>query len=744
MMLVLCVTFSFAQEAPYYALRINDDITLDGKLSESVWSLAPEMTDFMQTDPHPGDSALQKTEARVVYNDEYLYVGIRCYDDPNKLTRICLERDYSLGDDDGTGFLLDTYHDKNTGYCFCSNTLNARWDCQVLSDGNDNNDAFNTFWDVATAVDSVGYTTEYRVPWSSLRFESKDEVIMGIRIARLVRRTYELTTYPWMDAKTVNGWENVSYARDIVFEDIKSKRPIYIIPYAIANYSVQNILNADGTAYEKQSEFLVRKHFAGNEVFDKILSNIGADMKYGLSKNFTLDVTVNTDFAQAEVDDQIINLTKYAVNLPEKRGFFLESASNLTFTFPSGNELFTSRTIGNENGQIVPIVGGARVTGKTNGWQMGSLDMQTTGIDQSGISPHNFFVFSTRKDIDSIGSVVGGIITNRWNTDSTHTTNQTIGFSVLKRFDQNLSFFSGAASTINDFDLGGLYSGGYFNVGLTRNATHGFTFETWVDLVGKDCNPVMGYLDQANHGLGSVNLSYTWDLKDESKLEYFNLSTYNNYRWYLNSGAQETFESVAAPSMVFRSQASIEFSLYDYTIDSVSYDWFLDEKNAIAPGTYKMLYGWINLGAPLKSVYRANLSLTYGGYYGGRRFSITPDVSYSINKHIAIGVSYEYNHIAFDKFLQIDSTTLYQSSLFKLRLSYIFSTKVSVKIFTQYDNVSHLVSGNFRFRYNPHEGTDLYFIINQGLNTELDRFDPHLPRTDSREVTVKFVKTFGL
>jgi len=736
---------SFAQDDPYRPLRITDAITLDGKLDEAAWQQAPVMKDFMQTDPNPGDTATEKTEARILYNDEFLYVGIRCFDDhPSRIIRLRYERDYNLGDDDGTGFILDTYHDKNTAVCFCSNTLNARWDCQVLSDGSDNNDSYNTFWDVATNMDSLGYTTEYRVPWSSLRFESKPEVIMGIRISRLVRRKFELTTYPRMDPRTANGWENVSFAKEIVFENLKARTPFYFIPYVIANYSMQQQLNESGTGYEKQTEFLVRKNFVSNETLDKILSNIGADAKYGLSKNFTLDLTVNTDFAQAEVDDRIINLTKYDVNLPEKREFFLESAHYLTFDFPTGNEMFVSRNIGNENGVIVPIIAGGRVTGKTHGWQMGMLDMQTKGIAENDIAPHNFFVFRTRKDIDHLGSFVGGILTNRWNTDSSGTSNQTIGASILKRLNSNLQILGGAAGTLTNANFNLLGPSMYYSAGIYNSSVTKFNYGASIDLVGKDCNPVMGYLDEPNHGFTSGYLGYYFKAPDKSKIEYYGSNLYAEYRWVLTSGARETFYSDLFPSISFKSQANINFSLYQYKIDSLFSDRHLDDHNAIAKGTYKMFNETLNLTAPQKSVYGASLSTSYGGYYGGERFFIAPDVSYSFNKHFQVGLHYEYNHISFQKYLDIDSSTLYQSHLIQLRVNYIFSTKFSLKLYTQYDNISKSISSNLRFRYNPKEGTDLYIVINQGSNTDRYRLDPQLPLIDQQAVTVKFVKTFAL
>lgn len=735
----------FAQSDPYHPLRITELIALDGQFNEAAWQLTPVIDDFMQTDPTPGAMPTERTEVRIMYDDEYLYVGFKCFDsDPSKLIRIRLERDFNLGDDDGTAITIDTYNDKLTGICFAANTLSARWDGQVLNDGNDLDDSFNTFWDAITSVDSSGYSTEYRIPFSSLRFESRPMMTMGFRLARLVRRKSELITHPRCDPSTANAWDNISFAREIVFEDLRSRKPFYLIPYVIANYSVQNVLNQNGDAYEKQTEFLVRKNYVSNKTFDKILSNIGADAKYGLSKNFTLDLTLNTDFAQAEVDDIVINLTKYAVNLPEKRGFFLESAHYLSFSFASGNEMFVSRNIGNENGVIVPIIAGARVTGKTRGWQMGMLDMQTKGITEDSIAPHNFFVFRTRKDIDKLGSFAGGIFTNRLNTDSTHSSNQTIGLGMLKRLNQHLSLLGGVTGTLINADVKGLGNSMFYNVGIANNKTEGFIYSGFAEVVGKNFNPVMGYLDETNHGLLSGDVSYQWLAGKESKVQYWYFFSDNSYRWILSSGKRETFSTDLWPGLLFKNGAFIEASLFSYTIDSLSYQWYLDDENAIAPGTYKMFTNYLNMHAPENSNYAANLFLSYGGFYGGQRLSISPDAAYSFNKHLSVGIAYEYNRIPFTKYLEIDSVTLYQSNLFRLRVSYIISTKVALKLYMQIDNINHSISGNFRFRYNPHEGTDLYIVINQGQNTDIERLDPHLPRINNQEVTVKFVKTFGL
>jgi hypothetical protein len=151
----------------------------------------------------------------------------------------------------------------------------------------------------------------------------------------------------------------------------------------------------------------------------------------------------------------------------------------------------------------------------------------------------------------------------------------------------------------------------------------------------------------------------------------------------------------------------------------------------------------IYLSAPSRSKYYLDFFSSYGGFYGGMRLAINPEFTYYFNRHLSTEVVYEFNHISFDKYLDLSTPTTYISHLLRLGLAYTFSTKTSLKLYTQYDNISHTFGSNLRFRYNPREGTDLYIVLNQGSNTNRDRLDPRLPLINNQAVTVKFVKTFG-
>ncbi len=739
---LLITAESLRGQAPYEPYRIQENIILDGMMSEPEWLLTPVENAFMQTDPMPGAEPTEYTEVRILYNDDYLFVGLRCYDkQADKLIRLELERDFPIGQEDGTAVLIDSYNDGISGFSFLSNTLDARWDAQATHDGNDLADSYNTFWDVRSKVDSLGYTTEYRIPFSSLRFESSEEVIMSFRIARLIKRKNELITFPKCDPNTTNAWTNISFAREIIFRDLKTHVPFYISPYIIANYFEENILNADSTGYHKNSTWLAGKHFTENETLDKIISNIGVDAKYGLSKNLTLDLTLNTDFAQAEVDDRIINLSKYEVNLPEKRSFFLESANYLGFGFPSGNELFISRTIGKENGYIVPIIGGVRMTGKVNSWQMGILNMQTLGLDAFAIAPHNFTVLRTRKEIDSLGSFIGGIFTNRLNTDHTDSSNQSVGLDFVKRINQQLAVEGGIASTLESFKAMKFGNSLYYHAGIFQSANTGFIYSATADFIGNEVNPAMGYIDDNNYGDLYANTGYQFSAKADSKMQYLYLFANNSYRYKLDSGKRETFYTNLVSGIDFKSGANIEFWPFVYKIDSLSFDWQIDENNIIPKGVYKMFGNSLEVVSPQKSNYSASVLITYGGFYGGNRFFLTPDITWYFGKHLNASATYEYNYISFEN----DPGSLaFESNLLRLGMIYNLSTKISLKVYTQFDDLSNLVSSNLRFRYNPAEGTDLFIVLNQGLNTDRARLDPRLPVENNQALTIKFIKTFGV
>jgi Domain of unknown function (DUF1083). len=743
-LLLLFANFSIAQQAPYHPLRINNNITLDGKLSEPEWQQAEKETDFMQYDPTAGVEPSEKTEIKILYNDSYLFVGLRAFDHhPDKLVRYSLQRDFEIGNDDGFAFVLDMYNDKSSGLVFINNILNARYDSEISQDGVNENESYNTFWDVASSIDSTGYTSEFQIPFSSLRYQSKDTVRMGFLVVRLIKRINEIDLYPRCDPHIQDAYFKVSLGREMEFYKLKSRKPFYVTPYVIANYSDESILNSTGTAYENHSAFLTQKNFFKNKVLDKTLSNIGGDIKYGLSKNLTMDVTLNTDFAQAEEDNLIVNLTKYEVNLPEKRSFFLESQNYLSYSTSTSNELFISRSIGLEANAVVPIIAGIRVTGKTHGWQMGMLDMQTKNLDDPQIPAHNIFVLRTRKDIDASGSYAGGIITNHINTTGNDSSAQTFGLDILKKLNQQVTASFSVAGTTSGASFKNINQQMDWNAAITRTARQGWYYSADVDRIGKNFTPVLGYVQENDLLQSRADLGYKWQATEESKKANYYLHLNLRYKWKPGLKLEETKYSSIQSGVSFKSGATIDLTPVEYQSDRVLEDWHLTDHITIPTGVYKMLSPEIKMNTPQKSKYRGTLFVKFLDFYGGKRITVSPTLTYVFNKYLTTTIEHEFDRIKFPVVFSDNGSALFISNLTRLTLSYYLSTRFSIKLLSQYDELSKIVSTNLRFRFNPREGTDLFIVFNQDLNNDRTRLIPHLPLVSQEAVIVKFLKTFS-
>ncbi|HET8962355.1 MAG TPA: DUF5916 domain-containing protein [Chitinophagales bacterium] len=746
LLLTCCVYFTpilIAQQLPdYIPLRIQDKIIMDGKLSESVWQHAEVIDNFMQYDPFPGRQPSAPTEMRIIYDDDFLYVAFSCFDpEPDKIVALSLERDFEIARDDGIAFIIDTYNDKSTGLAFITNTLSARWDMEFSSDGTTENDSYNTFWDVTSYEDSTGYYSEFRIPFTSMRFESDSLVTMGIRAIRLIKRLNEYSIYPPSPPDIDNLFWKVSLAREMQLTNLRSSKPFYIIPYVTAGFSEVQQLNSDGTAYEKETTFMKRNYYADNEIVDKILSNVGGDIKYGITKNLTLDLTVNTDFAQAEADNVIINLSKYEVNLPEKRGFFLESRNYFSFGTSSGDQLFISRSIGQDDGEIVPLIGGARITGKVGNFQFGALNMQTSSANDGAIPSSNFTVFRNRVFIDSLGSFWGSIITNKINVGESPATFQSLGLGGVKIINSKLTLIGAISGTYKNMNFTEFANSVYYNFGINRNVRQGWNFGMDASLIGKDFVPEMGYIaenDLLNTGL---KVGYIWR-PESAKISSYRIFTFSRYRYKPTLQQDETQFFSAETSLEFKNGLYIQVKPIELNNDLLFNDWEINSVITIPQNTYFMYSPDINIEAPSNGDYSGNLFIKFGDFYGGNRYSIYPSVDYILSKNLKVGIDYEYNHILFPTEFAVGNNSLFESNLIRLNISCYLSSKISIKLFTQYDDISDKVSSNLRFRYNPVEGTDLYIVFNQDVNTELLAVAPELPLVNNQGITVKFVKTF--
>ncbi len=736
----LVIDYASAQSPnPFRPSRTEERIDVDGYLDEAAWDEAQTLTDFIQGFPQIGSKPSESTEMRVLYNDDFLYIGIIAHDSSaSKIIATGLERDVYYSSDDHVCVTLDTYNDKRQGILLATNALSARFDEEIFDNGNSFNSAYNTFWDVRVTRNEFGYTVEFQIPFSSLRFQPAPEVVMGIKIVRYIKHRNEYDIFPASDVMVANAVWRINNCQETIFSDLRAKKPFYLIPYAKATYQEVKSWNHGTSQMATKREFMHRNNFSTRSGLDKVLSNIGFDVKYGLSKNFTLDATVNTDFAQAETDNRILNFTRFAINFPEKRNFFLESKDYLGFTTGSGMLLFNSRTIGIEKGNIVPIIGGLRLTGKGNGLQIGLLDLQTSSVDELQIDPQHFSVLRFRKDIWGNGSYVGGIITNRVSTRGSRFNNQTFGLDLFKRFKDNRWVTGVNMGVTNDKSVHG-YSkeSAMINLVLSRVSALGYNQNTSVEYTGKNFKPLSGFAADSAYVMFNTSNGWIWKWKNSQNRNQYWLTQNIFYKYRTINRTHESMYADLEIGNSFTNGSTIILTPLTGR-EYLPYDWNFSNDITIPSGYFN--YTGIKVRHDSKQTKQLNYYMTgeVSGFYRGTRWNFVLNGYYALNRNFRVTYKYEFNSFQFPRNFSPSEDPTYNSSLIAAGLAFTQSIYFSAKALLQYDNISRTFGSNFRIRFNPKEGTDLFIVYNPRINTAFPNADRSV--VDQQTIIIKFSK----
>ena len=410
------------------AVRASGAISIDGKLGEPAWASAPPASDFTQSYPNVGAKPIDPTEVRVLFDDNALYVGVRMFDSrPDSIAAQLARRDATGIYSDWLHLMVDSYHDRRTSFRFSVNPRGVQKDVLEFDDRNEDLN-WDAVWQVATSVDSAGWTAEYRIPFSQLRFGSAAagvERLWGIQIMRDIARRNERDSWsPWK--QTDPGF--VSFEGDLAgIVDIPTPRRLEIVPYLSAKLT-------------REPGDPANPFYRANDT----KPSAGADLKYGLPSGLTLTATVNPDFGQVEVDPAVVNLSAFETFFPEKRPFFVEGANIFNIGAINGGpsygsqQIFYSRRIGRApqrfvNAQFVDapdattIVGAGKLTGKVGQWTVGVLNALTAeekarildGSNMESTTPveplTNYFVGRLRRDFRGGNTLLslGGTAVNR-------------------------------------------------------------------------------------------------------------------------------------------------------------------------------------------------------------------------------------------------------------------------------------------------------------------------------------------
>jgi hypothetical protein len=701
---ICCAQSVSAQQPPtaeVQALRLTpaqaETVEIDGVPAEAFWAEADVITDLRQQEPDEGAPATEATEIRIAIDGENIYVAVTAFDrEPDRVVSRILARDQVMeyhrdwlefAGDDAVAILFDTFHDSRNAFVFATNPNGAEFDALITDEGNEINVDWRAVWEVAGTRTAQGWSAEFAIPLRTLRYPSGGEdARWGFNVYRTIRRKNEMVLWQaW--SRDNEGFERVSRAGDLVgVEDLpRFGLTVDVKPFVLG-----------GTRQELDT--------LGQTPVD-VHADAGLDLKSEIVPGLVLDLTLNTDFAQVEVDDEQVNLTRFSLFYPEKREFFLENSGIFDLGFTGGfgpppYQLFFSRRIGIGPEGEIPIIGGGRLTGRLGGQTLGLMNVITA---ESGDVPlTSFSVGRVKRDIGE-SSFLGAMITDRrdgeaWNTvlavDGSFWLSQTLslwGFYTR-------SFSSGQGGNDHTYSL----SAEYFTDFLGASVRH--------LTVGPEARADMGFITRPDirETSAEVRLSprpgilgiRVFDFRVEG--EYFTTTGGRMQDWegsvFLDP-EWESGESFGTKLAVGETQLDEGFLLADSIL--------------IEPGRYDASEIRAFFNSARHRAIVGELRGSWEQFYGGTLYSLEPAISVSPSPQVSLELAHEWNYVDVPNG---DLTTHITS----VRFGYAFSTKLFTNALVQYNSLDNAFSANLRLDFIHRPGSDLFIVLTEGRGVEGD------------------------
>jgi hypothetical protein len=676
--------------------RASEAPRLDGVLSGIMWSAADSIADFRQREPIEGAPATERTVVKVVRDADALYVAVHAYDrDPRAIRASQLRRDADLSSDDNITLLIDSFHDRRSAFLFQTNPNGAMWDAQFSGVDVLNAD-WNGIWDVAVRRDSTGWIAEFRVPFQTLRFQSGAGATFGFNVRRFIRRKNEESL--WRGWGRTQGIYHLLAEGDLVGLGVLERgRNIALMPYML------------GRAVAPEHDSI------GTRLSDGFVgAKGGLDAKMALSPTLTADLTVNTDFAQVEADQQVINLTRFPLFFPEKREFFLESSGIFAFGTEGRAQLFYSRRIGLDTlGSPYPILGGVRITGREGPWTLGLLDTRTGGLDQANDAvvrvKHDVFERSYvgAMFIDRGGPGVGG--NERAGGVDVDLPLLIRGYNIEPSFWIAGTQVPGVAGTPLAWRYGTDFPNDLFDnfVSLYRIDSGyapplGFVRRTgiWETTGHVDFMPRPGVL-----GIRQLDFEApipSWDIianvsSSPSSLADSRTWQTANLTWQVLGGTWQSGDQFAA-SIVRSMDAPTE-----------SFDIF--RTISVGAGRYWWTRGQLEYQSSVGRPLSVGSVVAFGGFYDGRSVDASLSGTWRGGGHVIFGVDASRTEAKL-------TTGTFVATALAGRLEYALNTRSAFLSFVQFNNEDRRVDFNLRYHWIPQIGDDVYLVWNSGYTTD--------------------------
>jgi hypothetical protein len=715
--------FELAAQTPTATVsltRLTGAVSIDGMPDEPAWREIAPLPLTMYAPVFRG-TPTQRSEIRVAYDDEYFYAAGWFYDtEPSGIRVNSLYRDRWNGDD-ALALYIDAFNDNRNSKWFGVTAGGMRFDQLVSDDGATLNASWDTFWSARTTINAEGWFAEVRIPFSSIGFhpDASGKVVMGLTATRLISRLGERVTYPEIDPKF--EFRNPSKSQDVALEGVQARTPLYVTPYALQSVSRNSIDPAIG-----ETSYGVER---------KEGRDYGLDVRYPLSGNLTLDLTVNTDFAQVEADDQQVNLDRFPLFYPERRRFFQEGSGVFDFSAGGGARLFHSRRIGlDPDFAPVRIYGGARLVGRVGSWDVGFLEMQT---QKQGSTPsENFGVLRLRRPVFNPFSTAGLMVTSY---NGGRRTNFGLGGDgTFRLFGDEYLTLKYSTTVDSDDSTATLGTRSLYDFKWERRTSRGLQYNVNSTRMGRDYRPEIGFLQRRDYTTANAVANYFIYTDDHKWLRRYYpgalaLSTFRNSDGALESGQYAfwvQWDTKAGSSgwiepKWFHENVARAFTIGDATVPAGKHDFF-------------DLQVYYSMGSGRRV--RTGIDFRSGTYFDGTRTQVILTPTWNVSPHLELGTDYQLSHLEFDKRDQVENV---QVARFRVRAA--LNAQASGNAFVQYNSTTDRLDFNVRLRYAFAEGTDLWLVYNEGLDTDpmRDLGAIRSPTSLARTVLIKYTHTLG-
>lgn len=723
-----------AQQAPeaipaVRAVRVETPPELDGLISEEVWDSIPPATDFVQQNPDEGAPSTQRTEVRIGFDDSNLYFGVICFDtEPERIVVTQNRRDGSLEDTDSVQLLIDAYNDGQNAFVFGTSPTGIEFDAQVTKAGQTRGSgggparagggagaqragaaAFNLNWDavwkVRSQVTERGWESEIVIPFRTLRYRPGSDQTWGLNISRNIRRRNELSF--WSPVSRAFQFSQIELAGKLHGVEARTHRNLKLLPYVIGGVS-QDFRRAEGRS-------------------DTEIDG-GLDVKYSLTPGLTLDATVNTDFAQVEVDDVQINLTRFDLFFPEKRPFFLENSGFFEFGSPREVEIFFSRRIGlDENRQEVPIDAGGRVSGKMGRYQVGFLNMQTRHAE--GRAPaNNYAVGRVSRELPNRSSI-GVIGVNRQSVgelEGVGAYNRTFGADANIGIGKYANWFTYVAGTQTPGLEGESHA--YSSRLDFDDATHRISV-SYLE-VGGNFNPEVGFVRRVKFRKPSASYRYSYYPKKGAWRSIEPHAFFQNWYTLGTNDKESGFEHYHLDS---RLQNGGRLGLaYNRNFERISRPFLVFPGVTIPIGRYQFGETIANFQSDPSATFFGGGTFAVGNFYSGDITALSLTGGVRKGQNLTWTFSWSRNNID----LPVGA---FNTDLASLRFNWSITPKSYFQTLSQYSNRTNQLSHNIRLGLLSTSSTGLFVVYNAGTLMR-DYVDPHSVerRIETQAFFVKF------